>query len=368
MAALPSPEQSEAKMSETSIGTRPLAPQYAFDSARLEAWMAQQVAGFQGPLTVQQFKGGQSNPTFLLRTPRQAYVLRRKPAGVLLPSAHAVDREYRVISALAQTAVPVARSYALCEDDGVIGAAFYIMDYVEGRILWDPSLPGMSRPERAAIFDEMNRVVAALHTVDYQAVGLSDYGKPGNYIARQVARWSKQYRASETEVIEAMDHLIAWLPEHVPASDETRIVHGDYRLDNVIFHPTEPRILAVLDWELSTLGHPLVDFAYHCMTWRLSPGQFRGLVGIDFTSLGIPSEADYVAAYCRRTGRAEIAPRDWEYYLAFNMFRLAAIIQGIMARALQGNASSAEAVETGKRTRPLAEEAWRQVERIMKQS
>ena len=355
-------------MSEKFSGTRPVAPQFAFDSARLEGWMAQQVEGFQGPLTIEQFKGGQSNPTFLICTPRHAYVLRRKPPGTLLPSAHAVDREYRVISALAHTDVPVAKSYALCEDEGVIGAAFYIMDYVAGRIIWDPSLPGMSPPERTAIFDEMNRVIASLHSVDYAAVGLSDYGRPGNYIARQVARWSKQYRASETEVIEAMDNLIAWLPEHVPAGDETRIVHGDFRLDNVIFHPVEPRILAVLDWELSTLGHPLVDFAYHCMTWRLSPGQFRGLVGIDFIGLGIPSEADYVAAYCRRTGRGEIAAKDWEYYLAFNMFRLAAIIQGIMARALQGNASSAEAIEAGKRARPLAEAGWRQVERIMKQN
>ena len=355
-------------MSEKFIGTRPVAPQHAFDIPRLGAFMAQHVEGYQGPLTVEQFKGGQSNPTFLLRTAQHAYVLRRKPPGTLLPSAHAVDREFKVISALAQTEVPVARSYALCEDPAVIGTAFYIMDYVEGRILWDPALPGMGSGERAAIFDEMNRVIAALHRVDYQAVGLGDYGKPGNYIARQVARWSKQYKASETEKIEAMDNLIAWLPENIPEGDETRIVHGDFRLDNTIFHPSEPRILAVLDWELSTLGHPLVDFAYHCMTWRLSPGQFRGLVGIDFTSLGIPSEADYVAAYCRRVGRGPLSSKDWEYYLAFNMFRLAGIIQGIMARALQGNASSAEAIETGKRTRPLAEEAWRQVERIMKQN
>ena len=342
--------------------------QNALDGERLAAWMRQHVEGFAGAIEIEKFKGGQSNPTYLIRANNgaQSYVLRRKPPGKLLPSAHAVDREYRVITALAQTDVPVAKSFALCEDDSVIGTAFYIMDYIQGRILWEPSLPGMAPAERAAIFDEMNRVIAALHSVDYQAVGLGDYGKPGNYVERQVARWSKQYKASETERIEAMDNLIAWLPQHVPAGDETRVVHGDFRLDNVVFHPSEPRILAVLDWELSTLGHPLTDFAYHCMTWRLSPGQFRGLVGVDYTSLGIPSEAEYVAAYCRRTGRAGISPAEWEYYMAFNMFRLAAILQGIMARALQGNASSQEAIETGKRTRPLAEEAWRQVERIMK--
>ena len=343
-------------------------PPNTLDSERLAAWMRQNVEGFRGAIEIEKFKGGQSNPTYLIRTGAGApcYVLRRKPPGKLLPSAHAVEREYRVITALARTDVPVAKSFALCEDASVIGTAFYIMDYVAGRILWEPSLPGMNPAERAAIFDELNRVIAALHTVDYQAVGLGDYGKPGSYVERQVARWSKQYKASETERIEAMDNLIAWLPQHIPAGDETCVVHGDYRLDNVVFHPTEPRILAVLDWELSTLGHPLTDFAYHCMTWRLSPGQFRGLVGVDYTALGVPSEADYVAAYCRRTGRPGIPPAEWEYYMAFNMFRLVGILQGIMARALQGNASSQEAIETGKRTRPLAEEAWRQVERIMR--
>jgi aminoglycoside phosphotransferase (APT) family kinase protein len=353
-------------MTESNNGTRPVAPQNAFDTQRLAAWMRERVAGFSGSIGIEQFKGGQSNPTFLIRAGQAAYVLRRKPPGKLLPSAHAVDREYRVITALATTDVPVAKTFALCEDEAIIGTAFYIMDYVQGRIFWDPALPGMTPSERGAIFDEMNRVIAALHSVDYAAVGLGDYGKPGNYLERQVARWSKQYKAAETERIEAMDNLIAWLPQHIPAGDETRVVHGDFRLDNVVFHPTQPRILAVLDWELSTLGHPLTDFAYHCMAWRLSPGQFRGLVGVDYLSLGIPSEADYVAAYCRRTGQTPIAPADWEYYMAFNMFRLAGILQGIMARALQGNASSQEAVEMGKRTRPLAEEAWRQVERIMK--
>src|SRR5450759_2585093 len=351
-------------MSDKFIGTRPVSAQHAFDTAWLAGWMRRHVDGFKGDPTVEQFKGGQSNPTFLIRAGGKGYVMRRKPPGKLLPSAHAVDREYRIITALAYTGVPVARSYALCEDDSVIGTAFYIMDYVEGRILWDPALPGMRREERGAIFDEMNRVIAALHCVDYEALGLADYGKPGNYIERQVGRWSKQYKASETEKIEAMDNLIAWLPQHIPPGDETRITHGDFRLDNLIFHPTEARILAVLDWELSTLGHPLVDFAYHCMTWRLSPGQFRGLAGTDCAALGIPSEAEYVAAYSRRTGRGAIPEAEWDYYMAFNMFRLAGILQGIMARALQGNASSQEAIETGKRTRPLAEEAWRQVERI----
>ncbi|MCF8198147.1 MAG: phosphotransferase [Sulfuritalea sp.] len=352
-------------MTDKFTGTRPITAQDAFDTQRLAEWMAAHVEGFSGPLLAEKFKGGQSNPTFLLRDTRRKYVLRRKPPGKLLPSAHAVDREYKVISALAATDVPVAKTWALCEDDSVIGTMFYIMDCVDGRIMWDPSLPDMSPAERTATFNEMNRVIAALHKVDYQAVGLGDYGKPDKYLERQVARWSKQYRASETEKIEAMDKLIEWLPQNIPPGDETSIVHGDFRLDNTVFHPTEPRILAVLDWELSTLGHPLADFAYHCMTWRLSPGQFRGLAGHDLKALGIPSEADHVAAYCQRTGRSPIPPLEWEYYMAFNMFRLAGILQGIMARALQGNASSTEAIETGKRTRPLAEEAWRQVERLL---
>ncbi|MCO5096654.1 MAG: phosphotransferase [Rhodocyclaceae bacterium] len=352
-------------MSDKFLGTRPVSSRHAFDTGRLADWLRANVEGYSGELAVEQFKGGQSNPTFLLSAGNRKYVMRRKPPGKLLPSAHAVDREYRVISALAKTDVPVARSYALCQDDAVIGTAFYVMDYVEGRILWDPALPGMQPAERTAIFDEMNRVIAALHNVDYASVGLADYGKPGSYFARQIDRWSKQYRASETEKIEAMDNLMAWLPANIPAGDETSIVHGDYRLDNVIFHPSEPRILAVIDWELSTLGHPLSDFAYHCMTWRLSPGQFRGLQGHDLAALGIPGEADYVAQYCRRTGRASIPAAEWEYYLAFNMFRLTAILQGIMARAMQGNAASQEAIDTGKRARPLAEEAWRQVESIL---
>ncbi|HTN65419.1 MAG TPA: phosphotransferase [Burkholderiaceae bacterium] len=348
-------------------GTRPVAPQHAFDVTRLAVYLRQHVADFSGALEVEQFKGGQSNPTFLLNAGGKRYVLRRKPAGALLPSAHAVDREYRVITALARTEVPVARTHALCEDDSIIGTMFYIMDYVPGRILWDPTLPGMTAAERGAIFNEMNRVIAALHEVDYRAVGLGDYGKQGNYLERQVARWTKQYRASETERIEAVENLIEWLPQNIPADDETRIVHGDFRIDNMIFHPTEPRILAVLDWELSTLGHPLADFAYHCMTWRMNPEHSRGLAGIPLRELGIPTEEEYRAAYCRRTGRGEIPAANWEYYMVFNMFRLVGILQGITKRVLLGNAASAEAEKTGKRTRPLAEQAWQLVERIQAQ-
>ena len=351
-------------MNSAVPGTRPVAPQHAFDTGRLAAWIEATVGPQDGPLEVAQFKGGQSNPTYLVTAGSRRYVLRRKPPGKLLPSAHAVDREYRVMRALADTDVPVARMHALCEDETVIGTVFYLMEYVGGRVLWDPRLPDLSPPERARYHDEINRVIAALHSVDPVAVGLGDFGKTGEYIARQVARWTKQYQASETEKIEAMDNLIAWLPENIPASDETRIVHGDYRIDNVIFDPEEPRIRAVIDWELCTLGHPLADFAYHCMVWRIPPGVFRGLGGTDLPSLGIPTEREYVAAYCRRTGRDGIAERDWEYYMAYNMFRIAAIVQGVMARALQGNASSAEALETGRAARPLAELAWSQVERL----
>ena len=351
-------------MSVAVPGTRPVAPQHAFDTGRLATWLAETVGPQDGPVDVAQFKGGQSNPTYLVTAGSRRYVLRRKPPGKLLPSPHAVDREYRAMKALAGTDVPVARMHALCEDESVIGTVFYLMEYVGGRVLWDPRLPDLSPPERARHHDEINRVIAALHSVDPVAVGLGDFGKTGEYIARQVARWTKQYQASETGKIEAMDNLIAWLPANIPAGDETRIVHGDYRIDNVIFDPVEPRIRAVIDWELCTLGHPLADFAYHCMVWRIPPGVFRGLGGTDLPSLGIPTEREYVAAYCRRTGRDGIAERDWEYYMAYNLFRIAAIVQGVMARALQGNASSAEALETGRAARPLAELAWSQVERL----
>ncbi len=345
--------------------TGPVREAHRFDVVRLAEYMRRQVDESIRAIEVEQFSGGQSNPTFLIHARGRRYVMRSKPPGKLLPSAHAVDREYRVITALSQTDVPVAKTYALCQDDTVIGTAFYIMDYVEGRIFWDPRLPGLTRSERSAVFDETNRIIAALHRVDYRAIGLGDYGKSGSYFARQIDRWTKQYRASETEKIEAMDNLIAWLPEHIPADDETRIVHGDYRLDNLIFHPSEPRVLAVLDWELSTLGHPLSDFSYHCMTWRLTPDQFRGLVGEDFRALGIPSESEYLGAYCRRVGRDRVPENEWEYYMAFNMFRLAGILQGIMARALQGNASNPNAIEAGRRAGPLAEQGWRQVEQLI---
>jgi aminoglycoside phosphotransferase (APT) family kinase protein len=350
---------------ESFRGTTPVREAHRFDVGRLADYMREHVADFAGPIEVEQFRGGQSNPTFLVRAGGKRYVMRRKPPGRLLPSAHAVDREYRVISALAATDVPVAKAYALCTDTTVIGTMFYIMDYVEGRIFWEPSLPGLKPDERAAIFDEMNRVIAALHRVDFRAVGMGDFGKPGNYIARQIHRWTRQYRASETETIEAMDNLIAWLPQHIPPGDETRIVHGDFRLDNLIFDPSEPRVLAVLDWELSTLGHPLSDFAYLCMAWRFPPDQFRGLAGLDLEELGIPSEAEYVASYCGRIGRESMPAEEWEYYMVFNMFRLAAILQGVLARALQGNASNPRALETGRRALPLSETAWGLVERIM---
>jgi aminoglycoside phosphotransferase (APT) family kinase protein len=344
-------------------GTRPVAPQHAFDVDRLAAWLQAHMPSLAaGPLQVAQFKGGQSNPTFMLTAADgQRYVMRRKPPGVLLPSAHAVDREFRVITALGQTDVPVARTHVLCEDPAVIGTAFYIMDCVDGRVLWDPTLPGMTPAERAAIYAELNRVIAALHRVDPLAIGLAGYGKPEAYLARQVKRWTQQYRAAETETIPAMEALIDWLPQHLPPEGPVGIVHGDYRLDNVMFHPTEPRILAVLDWELSTLGDPLVDFAYHCMTWHMTNGPTsRGLAGADLAALGIPGEPAYLQTYLQATGQAgrQISADVWGTYIVFNMFRLAGILQGILGRALQGNASNAAALESGRRARPLAEQAW----------
>ena len=332
-----------------------------FDIAALERWLADHVAGFRGPLMVERFAGGQSNPTFRLRAASGSYVLRKKPEGVLLPSAHAVDREHRVITALQGTPVPVPRTFGYCGDPSVIGTPFFVMDCVEGRIFWDPALPELDPAERTALWDDVNRVVAALHQVDVAAVGLEDYGRPGNYFERQIARWTRQYRASETRPIEAMDRLIEWLPAHVPPGDETAIVHGDLRLDNMIVHPSEPCVVAVLDWELSTIGHPLADLSYHVMTWRLTASQFRGMADKDLASLGIPGEAAYVAAYCARVGRAPIEPADWEFHLAFSMFRLAAILQGIARRAEEGTAASREAVATGAKAGRIAELAWAQV-------
>jgi len=351
-------------MHDDFSGTMPVPERHRFDIANLERYLRDHVEGFPGNLEVEQFKGGQSNPTFMLKAGPRRYVLRRKPPGKLLPSAHAVDREHRVITALHASGFPVAKTYCLCMDDAVIGTAFYVMDYVAGRVLWEPSLPHLPKDQRGAYFDELNRVIALLHSLDYASIGLADYGKPGNYIERQINRWTKQYRASETERIEAMENLIEWLPKNIPAGDETTIVHGDYRMDNVMFHPTEPKILAVLDWELSTLGHPLADFSYHCMTWRLTPGQFRGMMGVDFKALGIPTEQEYVESYCRRTGRDGIP--NWDFYMAYNMFRLAGILQGIMGRVKDGTAASAHAMEQGKRARPMAEAGWQQVEKILK--
>ncbi len=324
---------------------------------RLDAWLRGHVEGFRGPLAAERFAGGQSNPTYRLAAASGQYVLRRKPPGPLLPSAHAVEREFRVMRALSGTAVPVPRVLALCEEDGVIGSAFYIMECLDGRIFWDQRLPEIADPaERNAMFDSMNTVIAALHGVNYEARGLGDFGRPGNYMARQIARWSRQYRASETAPIAAMDGLIDWLPRHLPPEGAPAIVHGDYRMDNLVFHMTEPRVIGVLDWELSTIGDPLADFAYHAMSWRVTPELFRGLAGIDFAALGIPDEAAYVAAYRRRTGRAAIP--DWEFYMVYSLFRIAAILQGIAKRAIEGTAAGADAAEQGRLARPLAEQAW----------
>lgn len=347
-------------------GTRPVSERHSFDTNALATWLAQHLPGFAGPLTVEMFKGGQSNPTYKLITPSATYVMRAKPGPVakLLPSAHAIEREYAVMQALAGTDVPVPQMLALCEDEAVIGRAFYIMEFLQGRVLWDQSLPGMTTAERGAYYDEMNRVIAALHSVDFAARGLADFGKPGNYFARQIGRWSKQYQASITEPIAEMEQLMAWLPAHMPASalDERRvaIVHGDYRLDNLMFHPTEPRVIAVLDWELSTLGHPLADFAYHCMSWHVPANLSRGIGGLDLAALGIPSEHDYIRRYCARTGLADADAllADWNFYMAYNMFRVAAILQGIAKRVQAGTAASAEAKAAGATARPLAELAW----------
>ena len=348
-------------------GTKPVAEGHAFDVTALTAYLSAHLPGFRGPLQVEQFKGGQSNPTFKLITPGQSYVMRAKPgpAAKLLPSAHAIEREYRVMNALAATDVPVPRMHLLCEDETIIGRAFYVMEFVQGRVLWEQALPGFEPAGRAAIYDEMNRVLAALHKVNPSDVGLADYGKPGNYFERQIGRWGKQYVASITQPIPAMDALMEWLPAHIPASarDETQVavVHGDYRLDNLVFHPSEPRIIAVLDWELSTLGHPLADFSYHCMSWHIAPGSFRGIGGLDLSALGIPDEKAYVRRYCERTGRGDpdAVMADWRFYLAYNLFRMAGILQGIAKRVEDGTASSAQAKASAAGARPLAEMGWR---------
>ncbi|HYI49737.1 MAG TPA: phosphotransferase family protein [Allosphingosinicella sp.] len=346
--------------SAQNSGTGAVREGQGFDVASLEAWMARHVEGFAGPLAVEQFRGGQSNPTYKLTAPGTSYVLRRKPPGKLLPGAHAVDREYRVITALGGQGFPVARTYGLCTDEEVIGTPFYVMEMVEGRIFWDTAFPEVNDAERPAYFDAMNAASAALHLIDPDAAGLSDYGKPGNYFARQIARWSKQYREDqEAGRVAAMDRLVDWLPANLPPDEPVpRIIHGDFRCDNMIFHATEPRVLAVLDWELSTLGHPLADFSYHLMMYRMPAGITTGLAGRDLKALNIPSEADYVAAYCRRTGREGI--KDLDFYMAFNLFRLAGIVHGIKGRVARGTASSAHAASMAATLEPLAELAWAQ--------
>jgi len=348
------------------VGTRAVTAGQTFDTEALGAYLSVHLEGFGGPLDVEIFKGGQSNPTYKLITPHTSYVMRAKPGPVakLLPSAHAVEREFRVMQGLQDTAVPVPKMFCLCEDESVIGRAFYVMEFVEGRVLWDQSLPGMTPPQRGEIYDEMNRVMAALHKVDFAARGLAGYGKPGNYFERQIGRWSKQYQASVTQPIPEMDSLMQWLPANIPASarDDSMvsIVHGDFRLDNLLFHPTQPRVLAVLDWELSTLGHPLADFSYHCMAWHIPPGTFRGIGGLDVASLGIPTEAQYISRYCERTGLStpDALKADWNFYLAYNLFRLAAILQGIAKRVEAGTASSAQAVSSAAGAPLLAKMAW----------
>lgn len=348
---------------ERNSGAGEVREAHRFDVAALERWMAREIEGFAGPLAIEQFRGGQSNPTYKLASPSRTYVLRRKPPGKLLPGAHAVDREYRVLSALSKQGFPVAKPYALCLDEEVVGTPFYVMDMVEGRIFWDPAFADVPKEDRPAYFDAMNETIARLHRIDPEAAGLGDYGKPGNYFERQIGRWSKQYLGDvEAGRVSAMDRLVEWLPQNIPPDEgEARIIHGDFRCDNMIFHPEEPRVVAVLDWELSTLGHPLADFAYHLMMYRMPAGVASGLAGMDLPALNIPSEADYVAAYCARTGRAGIPHLD--FYIAFNLFRLAAIIHGIKGRIARGTAASAHAGEMIAGLEPLADLAWEQARR-----
>ena len=341
-------------------GTKEAAPALQLDAARLQAYLAAHIAGFAGPLTVRQFKGGQSNPTYLLETPARRYVLRRKPPGKLLPSAHAVDREYRVIGALHAQGFPVPEPLCFCADDAVAGTAFYVMDFADGRVFWEPQMPGSDKGERAAVYNAMNETIARLHAYDPAAIGLGDFGRGENYVARQVDRWSKQYRASETEKIDAMERLIAWLPLNIPPAGPTRLVHGDYRIDNLIIAKQEPKVLAVLDWELSTLGDPLADFTYHLMAWHMpkteSAAGTATLIGHDLDALGIPSMGTYVDAYVARTG---LDPRPHlPTYLAYNFFRIAAILQGIVGRVRDGTATSDFAPAKADMIRPLADTAW----------
>jgi aminoglycoside phosphotransferase (APT) family kinase protein len=342
-------------------GTESIRAGQEIDQRALAEWLSAHVSGYAGPLAIEQFKGGQSNPTYLLHTPTRDYVLRRKPPGALLKGAHAIEREYRVLRALADVGFPVARPFALCLEESVIGTWFFVMEMVRGRIFWDSTLPGLTPAERPAYFDAMNRTIANLHLLDPTAIGLEDYGRGGNYFARQIARWSRQYLEDEAAGRDLnLDRLIDWLPANIPPGEQTRVVHGDFRADNLIFHATEPRIVAVLDWELSTLGHPLADFTYHLMMYRLPPRIIGGFAGSDLAALSIPSEAEYVAAYCRRTDRDGIANLD--FYIAFNMFRFAAILHGIKGRIARGTAASVHAQSMADNVEPLAALAWAQVQ------
>ena len=343
----------------TYSGTKDVPSALAFDTARLATWLAARVPRFEGPIEARQFKGGQSNPTYLLTTPSRRYVLRRKPPGKLLASAHAVDREFRVLSALHRQGFPVAEPLAYCEDDSVVGTPFYVMAHVEGRVFWVPALPASTPDERAAIYDAMNETFARLHAFDPAAIGLGDFGRPEGYVARQVKRWSEQYRLSETQDIPEMNRLMAWLPEHVPPTSRPALVHGDYRLDNLMMHPSEPRVLAVLDWELATLGDPNADFVYHLMTWIMPAEKGGGtgtLLNADLAALGIPTLDAYIAAYARRMNLPEIP--HLETLLAYNFFRLAAILQGIVGRVRDGTASNENAASMAAEVRPLAAAAW----------
>jgi len=348
----------------TDVGTKTGGPGALPDAETLARYFAGRIPGFDAPVTIEALAGGQSNPTYLVGAGGRRYALRTKPGKVadLLPSAHQIEREYRVLDALAATDVPVPKVHHLCTDEAVIGRAFYLMDFVGGRGFIDPRLPSLSSSERGALFGDMVRVLARLHKLDYTALGLGDFGRPGEYLQRQIARWSKQYRASETERIDAMDQLIEWLPTRIPADDGVCLVHGDYRLDNLVIDALEPRVVAVLDWELATLGSPLADFSYHCCVFHFPVGVYRGLAGIDYVALGIPSEQSYVDAYCHATGRAGIA--DWDYYIAYNFFRMAAIVQGIRKRAELGTAAGANAVEFGRGARQLAELGWERAMRL----
>ncbi len=343
-------------MTETQSNTIPAEGKDKLDVANLTAWMTANVAGFAGPLTYAKFAGGQSNPTYRIDAASGTYVLRRKPFGPLLPSAHAVDREYRLIDGLYPTGFPVAKPYGLCTDDAVIGSMFYVMGLADGRNLWDGTLPDHAPAERTALYNAMCDTLAALHTIDYQAAGLGDYGKPGNYFERQVARWTKQYRASETETMPAVERLIEWLPRTIPPQTRTSIVHGDYRIDNMIFAPAEPRVIAVLDWELSTLGDPLADFSYFLMSWVTEPEGRSGVLGVAGGDSGIPTIEAMTERYCAATGRDGVPDLNW--YFSYNLFRLTGIVQGIKKRIVEGTASSAQAERSAGQVYRLAEASW----------